>query len=75
MDVPAKDRKYGPVDSTIFLSKDRLFGHSTRPHNFKVTHTEDLETKPCRGQTNIYLSGFAMQPRKMSLFICIKKVL
>lgn len=39
MDVPAKDRKHRPADSTIFLSKDRLCGHSTRLSNFKVTNT------------------------------------
>lgn len=44
MDVPAKDKKYRPVDSTIFLSEDRLYGHSTRPHNFQVTNTKDLQT-------------------------------
>lgn len=50
MDIPAKDRKHGPTDSTTFLSKDRLCGHSTRLSNFKVT--QDLETDTATQRTD-----------------------
>lgn len=58
-----------PAESTVFLSKDRHCGHSTRLSNFKVTNTRsgDRHSHPEDRLIFIQVAWFCDAAKKMSL--------